>query len=121
MPIFYWIRVANPELIRSMKKSNLPEPEAVDLYHKNIAVKEKYGKRMMIFAVILLIGASIVLLGEGALPNEGYVYLPLLALIFISVFGMISSFNKYGVSAEYIKALKEGYPAMVQCELDTKE
>lgn len=117
IPIFYRIWVSDSELIRSMKEGNLPETEALDLYRKYMGSQKKYLKRITIFALIFLIGACAGLFGESFLPNEAYVFIPLLVAIFVGVFGAISGFNKYSVSGEYVRALQEGYPKMVQREL----
>lgn len=112
IPIFYWIWVTDPQLIQSMKESKLPETEALALCDKYTGNQKKYLKRIMIFALIFLMSVGVVLLGEDFIPNEAYVFIPLLVALFVGVFGAISSFNKYSVSGEYLKALQKGYPKM---------
>lgn len=113
IPILYWIWVTDPKLIQAMKESKLSQTEAMELCGKYAGNKKKYFKRMMIYASILLIAIVIVLVGKDFLPNEGYVFIPLLIAIFVGAFGGIFSFNKYNVSNEYVKALQIGYPNIV--------
>lgn len=110
VPIFYRVWVANTQLIQSMKECKHPKAEALELYHKYAGNKKKYLKRMISYALLFLIGVGIVLVGKDFLPNEGYVFIPLLVAIFVGVLGAASNFNKYSVSNEYVKALQIGYP-----------
>lgn len=113
IPIFYWIWVADSTLIQSMKEHQIPETEALELHRKYVENKKKYLKRMMIYALIFLIDVSIFLVGGEFLPNEAYVFIPILVVLFVGVLGAISSFNKYSVSSEYVKAVQTGYPQIV--------
>lgn len=113
IPIFYWIWVTNPQLIQSMQEGKLPETEALELCHKYVKNKKKYLRRMMIYALIFLISVGVILIGQDLLPNEAYVFIPLLAALFIGALGACFSFNKYSVSGEYVKALQKGYPQIV--------
>lgn len=112
-PMFYFIRVSDSQLIQSMNEGKLPESEALELYGTCVGNQKKYLRQMMIYAFMFLIGVIIILIGEDFLPNEAYVFIPLLAVIFIGVLGATCSLNKYSVSAEYVKALQKGYPKFV--------
>lgn len=116
IPIFYWIRTANTETLQEMKESRYPEQQAKEEYQKYIGDKKKYLKRIKIFGGIFLFCTLLVILGGDFLPNEGYVFIPILIAIFTGVFGMIFSANNYMVSNQYLTALKEGYPQIAQRE-----